>query len=80
MKKNLKKADMQRPKVGDHYRLFGDEGLYLRNIIKILKVYPDDNMAIYICLNDLQHKDNWNYKDFPDCLKRKLTDLEVELL
>ena len=69
---------MQRPKVGDHYKVYLEEGLSPYNIMKIVNV--NGNFAFYEMLGYSGAIQRWNYIEFPDCLKQKLTDLEVELL
>lgn len=69
---------MQRPKVGDHYKVYLEEGLVSYNIMKIINV--KNNIAFYEILNCFGEIQRWDYIQFPDCLKQKLTDLEIELL
>lgn len=80
MKKNSKKVDMQKPKIGECYKLFGDEYLHKKNVLKVIRIPHEEDVVIYINLDKPEYEYRWNYKEFPDCLKRKLTNLEVELL
>ena len=69
----------QKPEVGVCYKLWSDAGPYPHNIIKVLSV--EKTFATYYSLaEDPRFIQRWDFVTFPDCLKRKLTSLEMELL
>lgn len=79
MKKNSKKVVMRKPKVGEFYKIFEDEGLELHNIMKITEV--EGIFAYYTLLNqEDSYQQRWNFVQFPECLSQKLSSLEMELI
>jgi hypothetical protein len=69
----------QKPKVGEFYKVFDDEGLELYNIMKIIEVKGD--FAYYTIMNQKEsYQQRWNYKRFPECLGQKISSLEMELI
>ncbi len=71
---------MQKPKAGEFYKVWEDEGLDPYNIMKIVEVKGE--LAYYVLLSEKcssqQHA--WNYINFPECLSQKLSSLEMELI
>lgn len=80
MKKNSPKKDIQKPEVGEFYKLFRYRGLDYGNIIEILKI--EGNIAFYRTLDGSScvYNSYWDFISFNDVFDRKLTPLEVELL
>lgn len=79
MKKNSKKAVMQKPKAGEFYKVWEDNGLEPCNIMKIVEVKGE--IAYYVLINqEDSYQQRWNYIHFPECLSQKLSSLEMELL
>ena len=80
MKKNSPKKDIQKPEVGEFYKLFKYRGLDYGNIIEILII--EGNVAFYRTLDgsDCVYNSYWDFISFTDVFDRKLTPLEVELL
>jgi len=68
---------MQKPKVGNHYRIFADIAEH-SNIMKIVEV--KDNIAKYYILSEPEFIQTWDFKKWDECLNYKLSSLEVELL
>lgn len=70
---------MRKPKVGEFYKIFEDEGLELYNIMKITEV--EGIFAYYTLLNqEGSYQQRWNFVQFPECLSQKLSSLEMELI
>jgi hypothetical protein len=70
---------MQKPKVGEFYKVWEDEGLVPYNIMKIIEVNGD--YAYYTLMNqEDSYQQRWNYKQYPECLSQKISSLEMELL
>ena len=69
---------MQKPKVGEYYKVQKDFPNEPYNLMKIIKV--ERNFAFYIKLNWPDHILRWDFKRFPECLCYKLTPVEEELL
>ncbi len=80
MKKNSKKVVLQKPKIGDLYKVFDDRGLDLNNLIRIVKVRG--NFAHYTNYDNspLEILNRWDFVTFPEILSQKLSPLEVELI
>lgn len=79
MKKNLSQADMQKPKVGQCYRLYeGATEDYM--IIRIFSI--NENFAFYNSIDEIDSPffQKWDFVEFPDCLRHPLSSLEMELL
>lgn len=70
---------MQKPKAGEFYKVWEDEGLVFYNIMKITEVHGD--YAYYTIMNlPDSYQQRWDYKQFPECLSQKISSLEMELL
>lgn len=76
MKKNSKKADIQKPEIGEYYfaNILGEKS----NPVMIMSI--EGNHAKFKCLETgYTFLSRWNFKKFPKQME-KLTPLEVELL
>lgn len=70
---------MQKPKVGEFYKVWEDEGLKPYNIMKITEVRGE--FAYYVLLSQEDSpRQRWNYIQFPECLSQKISSLEMELI
>ena len=78
MKRNSKKADTQKPKVGEFYRIWENEGLNPSNVMKIH--YVSHNIAFYTLLNAVVYEQRWDFVKYPEIFDQKLTSLERELV
>ena len=81
MKKNSQKKAMQKPEVGDFYKVFKDKGFGFGNIIEILRI--EGNLAFYRTVDgfsDDEFRSPWDFVKYPDGIDAKLTPLEIELL
>ncbi len=78
MKRNLKKADTQKPKIGEFYKIWEHDGLNPSNVMKIH--YVGYNIALYTLLNEPPYEQRWDFMKFPEILDQKLTSLEMELM
>ena len=64
---------MQKPEINAFYKN------YAGTIFKVTSIDENIPIATIFWIND-NYSQKWDYLRFPDCLKQKLTDLEVELL
>jgi hypothetical protein len=68
---------MQKPKVGDYYKLYPRDGLKPFNIIQVTRI--EDNIAFYTSIFNA-YEERWDFERWTEILNYKLTPLEIELL
>jgi len=78
LKRNSKKAATQKPKIGEFYKIWENDGLTAGNVMKIH--YVGYNIALYTLLNETPYEQRWDFMKFPEILDQKLTSLEMELM
>ena len=78
MKRNSKKAATQKPKIGEFYKIWENDGLTVGNVMKIH--YVGYNIALYTLVNGVVYEQRWDFMKFPEILDQKLTSLEMELM
>jgi hypothetical protein len=71
---------MQKPEVGDIYKVLKYKDFGFENVIEILRIEGD--LAFYRIsgFSNDEFISPWNFVKYPDGVDRKLSSLEIELL